>query len=473
MAIYSCNLTSIGRTTHAAGTAGAHVRYIARPEASPALLCEHMPENPAAARTFLDRGERDDRKNARVIDKIRIALPRELTEEQRVDLVRDFMADLGKGRVPWFAGIHQSGDDVHNPHAHIAVRDRDIETGKRVLRLSDSAKDRQGAGLEPKAVDWVRERWEHHANRALERAGVAARIDRRSLEAQGIEREPTIHIGPRAQHIDATVTRPESKVRTDGRGRVIDYPLIDAGRTRNERHAEIIDMNLERDARSPNFETRAVARFEREQRAQDKLLSSRLVAEARRRTLIERRLKQEHGERLAEARAAYAFERKAASRATRERYAPALVALRQTQAEERAALQARQGSLWQRVLSVVDVSGRTKRRRDAMREGLAQEHKASRASLAQDVRASRIVQLQAVDARHVPILDEIKTARLKSLDALEEKHREAELWADRERQDRECLRAAARGALDRQMQAWKAAQRDTQRSRGNDRGLDL
>jgi hypothetical protein len=35
MAIYSLNLKSIGRTTHAAGTAGAHLLYIARPEAKP------------------------------------------------------------------------------------------------------------------------------------------------------------------------------------------------------------------------------------------------------------------------------------------------------------------------------------------------------------------------------------------------------------------------------------------------------
>jgi hypothetical protein len=33
MAIYSCNLKSIGRTTHQAGTAGAHIRYISRSEA--------------------------------------------------------------------------------------------------------------------------------------------------------------------------------------------------------------------------------------------------------------------------------------------------------------------------------------------------------------------------------------------------------------------------------------------------------
>jgi hypothetical protein len=43
----------------------------------------------------------------------------------------------------------------------------------------------------------VRERWAQAANSALEQAHVAARIDHRTLRAQGIDREPLPHI-PRA-----------------------------------------------------------------------------------------------------------------------------------------------------------------------------------------------------------------------------------------------------------------------------------
>ncbi len=80
MAIYSCNLKSIGRSTHAAGTAGAHIRYISRPDADPVLLAERMPYEPDAARAWIDRAERAMRKNGRVLDKLRIALPAELDE---------------------------------------------------------------------------------------------------------------------------------------------------------------------------------------------------------------------------------------------------------------------------------------------------------------------------------------------------------------------------------------------------------
>ena len=79
VAIYSCNLMSVGRTTHAAGTAGAHLRYISREDAEPVVQCEHMPASPAEARTWMDNQEAADRKNARVLDKVRLALPRELS----------------------------------------------------------------------------------------------------------------------------------------------------------------------------------------------------------------------------------------------------------------------------------------------------------------------------------------------------------------------------------------------------------
>ena len=254
MAIYSCNLKSIGRTTHAPGTAGAHIRYISRPEAHPVILAEHMPLDPMEARNWMDRAERASRKNARVLDKIRIALPRELDEAQRAALVEEYMAVLTGGRtVPWYAGIHQVGSDAHNPHVHIAVHDRDLETGKRFLRLSDSTRDRLKAGLPgPKAVEWIREQWEDVCNRALERAGHDARVDRRTLEAQGSDRAAPIHVGPRASHIHGTVRRPESRHRVNGAGREIDYPAIDRGKTRLEFNAQVIDLNLERAARSAN-----------------------------------------------------------------------------------------------------------------------------------------------------------------------------------------------------------------------------
>lgn len=466
MAIYSCNLASIGRSTHAAGTAGAHLSYIGRDSAEPVIMADHMPTDPTQARTWMDRQERGDRANARLGDKIRIALPRELSAEQRAELVRDFAQELTGGRVPWYAGIHQSGEDAHNPHAHIFIRDRDIETGKRVLKLSDSARDREKAGLEPKAVEWVRQRWEACCNLALERAGIEARIDRRSLEAQGIDREPTIHIGPRAQHIETNVARPESKVRIDGRGRQIDYPMIDAGRTRLERNAEIIDFNLERDARSPDFETRERAKWERDQRRADQVLERRLVAEARQRNMERRRVRGAARRELDAVSRQQRDERTAMMNRLKEAKAPALATMRQRHRAEREALAKKESGILRRLMVAIDFTGTTKRNRDASRAVLQGAQKRERTQAAQSYRQDRKTHLEAIAGRYAPIRQEIIEARDRKLAALKERHRPAEIEADRRRQEREAERERGRTGLMERIQTAKRMAGEQDRTEG-------
>ncbi|NMQ21432.1 hypothetical protein E4P82_20820, partial [Candidatus Competibacter phosphatis] len=156
VAIYSLHLRSVGRTTHAPRTAGAHLRYITRPEARADLLAGRMPIERYAARRWLDREERRDRQNARVIDKLTVALPRELDPLQRRGLVMAFAERVTQGRAAWFAAIHQSGRDAHNPHAHIVIRDRDPETGKRVALLSEKGACRNIRLLWEQAVNAAR-----------------------------------------------------------------------------------------------------------------------------------------------------------------------------------------------------------------------------------------------------------------------------------------------------------------------------
>lgn len=185
IAIYSLNIRSIGKTTHAARTAGAHIRYIARPDAQAEIFGARMPTDPKAARRWLDQQERDDRKNARVIDKITLALPRELSRRQRRALVEKFGEILTAERASWLAAIHQDGEDTANPHAHLVIRDRDFETGTRVAKLSEKG-----------ACDRVRLLWETAVNDALVAVGSPEKVDRRSYAARGIETAPQRHRGP-------------------------------------------------------------------------------------------------------------------------------------------------------------------------------------------------------------------------------------------------------------------------------------
>lgn len=229
MAIYSLHHQPIGKSTQARPhTSAAHVRYITRPSAASRIEAERMPDKPGKAAAFMVEGENADRKNARVSDKLMLALPRELDAEQRAQLVRGFAEEVTQGRAPWLAAFHDQGKDAHNPHAHLVIRDRDPDSGKRVAGLSEKG-----------STDRLRALWETHSNRALEGAGRPERIDRRTLEAQGLRREPTVHEGPKAQQIDRRGARPESRMRRYRNRpgshlpyRNVDYCDVDGGRSR-------------------------------------------------------------------------------------------------------------------------------------------------------------------------------------------------------------------------------------------------
>ncbi len=236
MAIYSLNHRSIGKSTHAPGTAGAHVDYITRDSAARVVLAEHMPEQRHEAHAWLDQAETSDRKNGRVCDKVMLALPRELSPEERANLVCDFARQVGQGKAPWLAAIHDKGKDAENPHAHLLIRDKDPETGKRVACLSEKG-----------STERLRELWETTANAHLQRAGHTARIDRRTLAAQGIDRKAQIHVGPRAKAMVERGMEPITKTRTDHRGRLIHYLQIESvgskTRTRAGYNSVIINFN--------------------------------------------------------------------------------------------------------------------------------------------------------------------------------------------------------------------------------------
>ncbi|NYZ70054.1 MobA/MobL family protein, partial [Endozoicomonas sp. SM1973] len=72
-----------------------------------------------------------------------------------------------------------------------------------------NGKKRSEAGLPNRKqdLDIIREAWEKHANQALERAGHQERIDHRSLKDQGIDREPTKHLGPKATAMERNGAR--------------------------------------------------------------------------------------------------------------------------------------------------------------------------------------------------------------------------------------------------------------------------
>ena len=137
------------------------------------------------------------RRNSRVGRELLVFLPPELTPDQRIQLVRGFAAELAdKYRCAVDATIHQPrpSADARNHHAHLLMTTREVSpdgVGSRTS-LELVGRERHLRGLGPSRDEYlgIRERWAHLTNDALREAGLAVRVDHRSLKSQGIDREP-------------------------------------------------------------------------------------------------------------------------------------------------------------------------------------------------------------------------------------------------------------------------------------------
>lgn len=236
MAIYSLHHSSIGKATQAKPhTSAAHVRYVTRGSACTRVEGARLPTERKELMAWFRAGEDRDRKNARVCDKIMLALPRELSPAARLDLVTRFAESFTQGQAPWFAAFHESGKDADNPHCHLIIRDRHPETGKRVIGTSEAG-----------STERFRLGWEQSCNEALELAKEQSRVSRLTLKAQGIDREPTVHEGVRARRMDrdrkptrSQIRRQRNAAKARSRSRVVDYPAIDKGKPRRQHNEEI------------------------------------------------------------------------------------------------------------------------------------------------------------------------------------------------------------------------------------------
>jgi len=142
------------------------------------------------------------RRDARVAREYELAIPHELSKSQRRELVREFSGYLanryGVGVDFAIHTAHRQGDP-RNHHAHVLTTTRELTpTGlgaKTALELSET--DRAKRGMPHSRVEFVevRERWALLSNEHLRHAGHDARIDHRTLAAQGIDRQAAIHRG--------------------------------------------------------------------------------------------------------------------------------------------------------------------------------------------------------------------------------------------------------------------------------------
>lgn len=191
-----------------------------------------LPKN--AAEWMADRSklwnaveQSEKRKDSQLSREFNIALPRELTDEQRIALAREFVqtefVDRGMVADLCLHTGHKGAQD--QPHAHVMLTLRKI--------------NEEGFGL--KKIEWNqkallehwREAWANTCNRHLALHGHDVCIDHRTLEAQGINLEAQTKIGPKEAH---------------------------ARMVRFQEHQELARRNGERILNDPNIALHAITR---------------------------------------------------------------------------------------------------------------------------------------------------------------------------------------------------------------------
>jgi Ti-type conjugative transfer relaxase TraA len=215
MAIYHLHVKVIGRKAGSSAVASAAYRSASRLRDerldrshdfsakrgvvhSEVLLPKNAPEALSdRERLWNDVEAFEVRKDAHLAREVEFAIPREITQAQGIELARDFVrgefADRGMIadlNVHW----DRAEDGMPKPHAHVMLSMRGVDEngfGRKVREWNRT-----------EMVERWRERWAELANERFAELDIDARIDHRSLEAQGIALEPQSQIGASAQRIE-------------------------------------------------------------------------------------------------------------------------------------------------------------------------------------------------------------------------------------------------------------------------------
>lgn len=142
---------------------------------------------------------REQRINATVAREFEVALPSELDAAGRQRVAHQFAQEIvaRHGCIADVA-IHRPSraGDTRNHHAHILCSTR------RLTPTGFTEKTRELDERHRGEVGRWRERYAALQNDAMQAAGVAAQVDHRTLAAQGIDRRPTVHLGPSATNYE-------------------------------------------------------------------------------------------------------------------------------------------------------------------------------------------------------------------------------------------------------------------------------
>ena len=226
MAIYHCSVKTISRSAGRSATASAAYRAATSIVDTTTGECHDYTGKRGVISTHLllpdgapewGRAElwnaaeaAETRKNSTVAREIVLALPAELSAEERQRLALDYAREIVERHgCAVDVAIHApgKGGDQRNHHAHLLM------TTRRVTRdgLTEKTREWDGGKQGKETVEHWRGRWSELANERLAQVGQAARIDHRSHAARGMLSTPGVHLGPAASAYERRTGEPSRR----------------------------------------------------------------------------------------------------------------------------------------------------------------------------------------------------------------------------------------------------------------------
>jgi hypothetical protein len=172
------------------------------------LLPAHAPAEYSDRAVFWNAVEKVERyKNSQLARGIEFSLPVELTIEENISLARRFVSEVFV-KAGMCADVCVHDTDGSNPHAHIMLTMRPLDESGKWMQKSHTVGGRKIPTVDwnehDRAEDW-RKAWAVYANGALRLAGKLTEdniLDHRSYERQGIDKVPTVHLGPAVHQME-------------------------------------------------------------------------------------------------------------------------------------------------------------------------------------------------------------------------------------------------------------------------------
>ncbi|WIY27387.1 MobA/MobL family protein [Parasedimentitalea psychrophila] len=210
------------------GQTEAHLAYITRPKATRVVLQERL-SGDTRPRSARNAEEAAQKSKGRVCERIMLALPVEVSPEQREALARAFAERLTQGIAGYVVGIHDKhGNDTRNPHAHFVFFDVKEKTGGRGRPKSILGFARKNA------IENTAKMWTELHNGMMHKWGFGSdsEISHLSYANRRIDHIPTIHEGTGARATPKTKKMNKKEWRH-----------IDQGHTRAEANLVIREIN--------------------------------------------------------------------------------------------------------------------------------------------------------------------------------------------------------------------------------------